>query len=216
MREDLTIYLEETTILDFNNPKLVGFIKKHVHSNMTAKEKAIALFYAVRDTFLYNPYYINLSKEESKASKVIDRGYGHCIDKASILIATYRAVGLPSRIGLAKVKNHIATEKLEEYLGSNVLSPHGYVEVYLNEKWYKVTPAFNKSLCDKLHVACLEFDGHTDCLFQEYNQEGAKFMEYVEDYGSFADIPLAFIIQNMKDNYPKLRENLENKISIQL
>lgn len=216
MQETLNIYLQETEILDFNDTRIINFVAKHIHPKMTEAERAVVLFYAVRDSFLYNPYYINLSKQESKASLVIDRGYGHCIDKASILIACYRSVGLPSRIGLAKVKNHIATEKLEEYLGSNVLSPHGYVEVYLNEKWFKVTPAFNKSLCEKLNVACLEFDGSQDCLFQEYNHGGDKFMEYLEDYGSFEDIPLEFIIENMKENYPKIRKTLEERLEIDL
>lgn len=216
MQDTRKIYLQETEILDFNDAKLVNFIAAHLKPNMTEVEKAVALFYAVRDSFLYNPYYINLSKVDSKASLVIERGYGHCIDKASILIACYRSVNLPSRIGLAKVKNHIATDKLEDYLGSNILTPHGYVEVYLNEKWHKVTPAFNKSLCEKLNVASLEFDGTNDCLFQEFNQEGAKFMEYLEDYGSFEDIPLDFIIENMKENYPKIRKELNERIALDL
>ena len=212
----MDIYLKETSILNYSDSAIQEFIEKYTENTETDSEKAVALFYAVRDGFLYNPYYVNTDKNEIHASKVIQRGFGHCIDKASLLIACLRGVGIPARIGLAKVKNHIATERLEEYLGSNVLTPHGYVEVLLDGTWWKVTPAFNQSLCEKLGVANLEFNGANHCLFQEYNEEGALFMEYLEDYGHFEDIPISFIVQNMLENYPKLRTQNSEGVSFDL
>lgn len=212
----MEIYLKETAILDYSHPAISLFIEEHIKNAQTNTEKAVALFYAVRDGFLYNPYYVNTDKEEIKASKVIERGFGHCIDKASLLIACLRGAGIPARIGLAKVKNHIATERLEEYLGSNVLTPHGYVEVLLDGTWWKITPAFNQGLCEKLGVANLDFNGANHCLFQEFDQEGGLFMEYLEDYGHFEDIPIKFIVQNMLENYPKLRTQNSDGISIDL
>ena len=209
-------YLKETNTLNFSDARIQSFVEEHVLTADSMTDKAVKLFNAVRDKFLYNPYYINTNKSDSQASMVIDRGFGHCIDKASLLIACYRAVGLPARIGLAKVKNHIATERLEEYLGSNVLTPHGYVEVLLNGNWWKVTPAFNKTLCEKLGVDTLDFNGENHCLFQEFNHAGDEFMEYLEDYGTFPDIPWDFIIQNMKEHYPKLRSENSEGIKVAL
>ena len=51
------------------------------------------------------------------------------------------------------------------------------------------TPAFNRELCLKHKVAPLEFNGREDSIFQPYNLEKKKFMEYVTYHGSFADIP---------------------------
>jgi len=108
------------------------------------------------------------------------------------------------------VKNHIAVERLMEKFGTNELTPHGMVDVYLNGKWVKATPAFNKELCDKTGVAPLEFDGTEDSIFQAFSTDGKEFMEYLDDYGSLEDVPLDFIEQNMKENYPKL-ESLLNE-----
>jgi len=124
------------------------------------------------------------------------------VDKAIILIAGLRGLNIPARIRLAKVKNHIAVDKLTETLGTNELTPHGNVEIFLDGKWVKATPAFNKELCKLCNVEPLAFDGAEDSIFQSYNESGKQFMEYIEDYGFFEDVPLDFIIQNLKDNYP--------------
>ena len=112
----------------------------------------------------------------------------------------------------AKVKNHIATERLEQFLQTNELVPHGIVELYLNEKWVKCTPAFNKSLCDKLGVDVLEFDGENDSIFQEYDRKGAVFMEYLEDYGHYDDVPIGFIEKIMRQYYPHIFDEKGNVI----
>ncbi len=113
-----------------------------------------------------------------------------------------RALEIPARIRLAKVTNHIAVERLTARFGTNVLTPHGMVEVYLDGKWVKATPAFNKELCVLCKVAPLEFDGKTDAMFQEYNADGQQFMEYLEDYGSFEDVPVDFMMKNLMEHYP--------------
>ena len=84
--------------------------------------------------------------------------------------------------------------------------PHGYVEIYLNDKWVKATPAFNKTLCERLDVAPLEFDGINDSLFQAYDTSGkVEFMEYLEDYGTFDYVPLTYMFDLMKETYPPLQ-----------
>jgi hypothetical protein len=68
----------------------------------------------------------------------------------------------------------------------------------------KSSPAFNASLCEKCRVAPLDFDGMQDAIFQEYNRDGHAFMEYLEDYGHFEDVPMDFIVENMKVHYSHL------------
>ena len=148
------------------------------------------------------------------ASTITKKTEGHCIDKAILLIACYRALGIPSRIHLAKVSNHIATERLEKVISTNELTPHGLVDVFVNDQWVKCSPAFNKELCDMYNVDVLEFDGTKDSVFQEYNRDDDLFMSYLEDYGSFEDVPLEFIKNNFKENYPKLFGKFEGESEI--
>jgi transglutaminase-like putative cysteine protease len=62
----------------------------------------------------YYPYRFSLINEDWKASELIGRKRGHCIDKVVILIAILRAANIPARLGLAKVKNHIAVDHMVE------------------------------------------------------------------------------------------------------
>ena len=140
----MTTYLSFSKHFDFKHPVVQQYLDSRTDPTQTLEEKAVALFYAVRDDIRYDPFRIDFGKEAMIASNILERGKGHCMDKAVVIGAVYRALNLPTRIGLAKVKNHIATEKLETFLGSNVLAPHGYVEVYLNERWCKVNTVLNK------------------------------------------------------------------------
>ncbi len=188
---------------------IAEFTREHTRERFTPKDKAIGLYYAIRDGFRYNPYRIKHTPEEFKASTLLTRPKregGHCIDKASLLAACARAAGIPSRLHFANVRNHIGTEKLEKALGTDLLLYHGYTELFLDARWVAATPAFNKELCDYLKVAPLEFDGNEDSIFQEFDRAGNKFMEYVDDHGAFADIPFDAMVRAWETHYQGYRD----------
>lgn len=210
-------YLVETEFFDFSSEQIFGLIKEFKTQALSEKEKAIGLYLKIRDGWRYDPYKISFRENDYKASVMAGRPTGHCIDKAVLYIAGLRGLGIPARLSLAKVKNHIAVEKLIEKVGTNELTPHGSVDVFLAGKWVKATPAFNKELCEKCNVEPLAFDGEIDSLFQEYSKSGEElFMEYIEDYGTFEDLPFDFIIQNMKDNYPGLAKYFKKDAIVNL
>ncbi len=194
-------YLKSTYFYNTTAPEIQELIAEFQKEELSEQEKAIGIYLKVRDGWRYNPYQIFGQKEKFKASEIARRKEGHCLDKAILLITGLRALNIPARIHLAKVKNHIAVERLIEKLGTNELTPHGMVDVFLGGKWLKISPAFNIELCEKCNVAPLDFDGAHDSVFQEYNQEGKEFMEYLEDYGHFEDFPIDFVFKNMKEHY---------------
>lgn len=200
-------FLRPALFVNSDSIPVIDFAEKAVANATSPIEKAVKLYYAVRDGFNYNPYNIDLTIDAMKASALLTRDNGYCVEKACLLAATARVVGIPSRLGFAKVRNHIATEKLEERLKTNVLVFHGYTELFLGGKWVKATPAFNKSLCEKLNVDSLEFNGLEDSVFQSYNQQGGEFMEYLHDYGTFHDIPRDLFISELKIHYPHIFDN---------
>lgn len=189
---------------DSDHPAIQAYAKAAMGDAETDIEKAVRLYYKVRDGFRYNPYYVQLKAEAFVASNFLERDKGHCIDKANLLVACARAVGIPARLRFAKVRNHLGTAKLEEMLRSDVLVFHGMAELWLEGKWVKSTPAFNKELCDLLKVAPLEFNGLEDSIFQAYDREGGDFMEYLHDYGPFAELPLDYFLSEMKAHYPHI------------
>ncbi|MCV6631498.1 MAG: transglutaminase family protein [Flavobacteriaceae bacterium] len=201
-------YLEANLNFDYNDPTIQSIYNGLYQNGMTNKEFAIASYYFVRDNWPYYPYRFSLIEKDWKASNICQHKAGHCLDKGIIYISLLRKHGIPSRLGLAKVKNHIAVDDIVEKLGNDVLVPHGYVEMFLNDKWVKATPAFNKTLCEKLNVHALDFNGEEDSLFQEFDHSGKQeFMEYLEDYGTFASIPLEYMHKLMWETYPPFQKH---------
>lgn len=179
-------------------------------------ERAIRLYTSVKDKWKYDPYTISFAPESYRSSKIASKSTGNCVEKSILLISLYRGAGIPARLHLGKVKNHLAAERLIEKFGSNELTPHGMVNLYLNNKWIKVSPAFNKTLCEKFNVAPLDFDGKNSSFLQQYNSAGSKFMEYTADYGYFDDVPLEFMKSNIKEHFPKFFNKLSQQTIIRI
>lgn len=197
-------YLSSTYYFDYENEAIQEIIREFKTDSLTSKEKAIRLYYKIRDGWRYNPYYFSFSKKNYRASKISKKSEGHCIEKSILLIACLRGLQIPARIHFAKVKNHIGVERITEKFGTNEMSPHGMLNIYLSGKWLKVSPAFNVELCQKCNVAPLDFDGENDSIFHEFDKTGNLFMEYLEDFGHFEDVPTEFIFNNFKENYPEI------------
>ena len=202
-------YLQPTEFLDYDQKSVREFAEKNTSGAKNETEKAIALYYAVRDGFQYNPYLVDLRRTGLTASNLLARNRGYCVEKAVLLAASARAVGVPSRLSFYIVRNHIATERLERALKKNYLVFHGAAEVFLNGNWLKTTPAFNAGLCKYLGVEPLEFDGTRDSIFQEYDHQGNVFMEYLHDYGAFADLPYELYLSELGKHYPHIFGNAE-------
>ncbi len=192
-------------MLDSDHPKVARFASEAIEGCGSAREKAVKLYYAVRDGIVYDPYYPFYLSEHYRASNILDKGRGYCVCKAGLLCTLGRAVGIPSRIGFATVRSHLATSKLIEHLGSDLFVYHGYTQFFLEGKWVIATPAFNRELCRRHNVAPLEFDGRRDSLFQEYDRENKRYMEYLGYHGTFADIPLDRILEAWYETYGRER-----------
>lgn len=197
-------YLESTYFFDFENEIIQKLISPYKDKLISDKEKTIEMYKIVRDNWRYDPFSISLSKKNYRASAIANKSTGNCVEKSILLIACLRGLGIPARLHLGKVKNHIAVDRLTEKFGTNELTPHGMVSAYLNDKWLKMSPAFNKSLCEKFKVEPLEFDGENSSFLQQFNSEGTLFMEYIDDYGHFEDVPLDFMMKNIKEHYPQI------------
>ena len=199
-------YLLPTAIIDSDSPLILEHAEKIIDTAVSsAVEKAVKLYYAVRDGIWYDPYYPFYLAEHYRASNVLKSGRGFCVSKASLLCALGRACGVPSRVGFATVRNHLATRQLIEFLGTDLFVYHGFTEFYLDGRWVKATPAFNVELCKRHKVVPLEFNGREDSIFQPYSLEKKQFMEYLDHHGTYADIPVDDLVTAWEMIYGKER-----------
>jgi transglutaminase-like putative cysteine protease len=172
----LRLYLSPAEFIDSDHACVRAKAVAAVGSVSDPVEQARVLYRAVRDEVRYDPYIDYTDPETYRASSVLAKGHGYCVGKASVYVALCRAAGIPARLGLADVKNHLATPRLLEAVGTDLFAYHGYVEIKLGQNWIKATPTFNVSLCQKLGVPPLEFTGESDALLQPFDGRGREFM----------------------------------------
>jgi transglutaminase-like putative cysteine protease len=198
---DLSSCLASGRYVDSEHPAVIAFARRVAGTAMTPREIAVKLYYAVRDEFLYDPYHFDTSINGLKASHVIAAGRGFCVPKAALLAAAARVLGVPSRLGYADVRNHLTSKRLYDMMGTDLFVFHGYTELWLDGQWLKATPAFNRSLCEKAGIRPLEFDGSVDSVLHEFDVNGRRHMEYVQDRGAYADLPREELLAAWRENY---------------
>ncbi|HIF08606.1 MAG TPA: transglutaminase family protein [Sneathiellales bacterium] len=206
-QEDMTPYLMPTAFIDSDHPDISAFARKHGAGHGGISGAAVRLYYAVRDLNRYDPYSINLTLNGLKASNVLKLGRGWCVSKAILLAACLRSLGIPARLGYTDVRNHLSTEALRKMMKTGIFRWHGYTSIHLNGEWIKATPVFNKELCEKFRLATLEFNGREDSIYQPFDLDGNRHMEYLADHGEFADVPLDTMITDFKKYYPSVSFN---------
>lgn len=193
-----------TASLDHEDPVVRAFVDRTLAGRRgSPRENAVALYYAVRDRILYDVYDADLSPDGLRASSTLSRGRGFCLHKSIVYAAACRAVGIPSRLVFADVRNHLASEHLRNLVGGNVFF-HGLTSVWLDGRWMKATPIFNKTLCRLYRMTPLDFDGTADSLYQPYDADNRRYMEFVKDYGEFDDFPYEMVLRRMHESHPKL------------
>lgn len=192
--------------INSEHPAIQHFARINRGDDGSSNSVASALYLAVRDQIIYDPYSIRPDPESFQASSVLLYGKGHCVGKAVLYAAALRASGVPARIGFADVRNHLTTPRLRMLMGTDMFYHHGYAEVWLNDRWVKATPAFNLSLCDKFGIRPLEFNGIDDSIFHAFDREGRQHMEYVKDHGAYFDLPFDEMMAVYRRYYPAIFE----------
>jgi transglutaminase-like putative cysteine protease len=199
-----TTFLAPGRFIDSDAPAVVDFAQEAIAGAGDAMDRVLRLYRAIRDGIIYDPYVDFADPANYRASSVLAAGRGFCVGKAALLAAGARVIGVPARVGYADVRNHLTSPRLYEQAKTDVFIWHSYADVWLDGRWVKATPAFNQSLCERLGLKPLDFDGRSDSLFHPFDAAGRRHMEYLRDRGTFADVPLDTILADFRRHYPAL------------
>ena len=205
VESSLKKYLKSTFFIDSSHPllqKKAQELLQDIDPNDQI-QIAVKLFYYVRDEIKYvvkyAPQYYN--RKNTKATATLKRGYGYCIQKATLMAALARIAGIPTRIHFVDMKNHLTPQSYIDRVGSNLFVYHAYPELYLNGKWIEANVAFDKDLCDRKNFPIVHFDGIKPGLFAKQDDTGQPFVEYIKDHGTYADVPYWKILWAWKKEY---------------
>ncbi|MFH9015691.1 transglutaminase family protein [Streptomyces sp. NPDC017943] len=197
--------LAATEFIDHHSPEVRAFVRDTLPAGATTPtERAVALYYAVRDGIHYEVYGADLSRAGLRASQVVRTGSGMCLHKSVLYTAGLRSLGIPARLVLTDVRNHLASERLKRLLGGDVFHQHALTSVRLEGRWVKATPVFNKTLCRLYRMAPLDFDGTADSLHHPFDLKGRRQMEFLREHGAFDDLPYEWLIADLRAAHPGL------------
>ena len=200
--KDQEMYLCSTPTIDFESGAVQKFVADNSSDGTSEPERAVSLYYAVRDQIRYDPYTSSDDPSDFAASRTLEIMRGWCVPKSILYAACCRLIGIPARLGYADVRNHLSTENLRRLMGTDIFYWHGYTDVYLNGKWVKATPVFNVELCEKFRLKTLEFDGLEDSIYHPFDLDGRKHMEYLNFRGEYADLPYDEMQSDFARLYP--------------
>ena len=197
-------FLAPARYVDSDAPTIIAFAQAAAGEDGDALARVLRLYRAVRDDIIYDPY-VDLSDPANfRASGVLAAGRAFCIGKAALLAAACRVIGVPARVGYADVRNHLSSPRLTEHMGTDIYVWHSYADILIDGAWVKATPTFNSTMCRRIGLEPLAFDGRSDSLLHPYDSSGRLYMQYLTDRGTYADVPYDAIMAAFRAHYPAL------------
>lgn len=130
------VLLRKTDLLDFGHLSIVNLISANQWISLPEKERIQAIYNFVRDdiSFGYN------TDDAIPASKVLADGYGQCNTKAILLMALFRAVGVPCRLHGFTVDKAMQRGAMKSFYYALAPSEivHSWVEIIYGGIWYNL------------------------------------------------------------------------------
>jgi len=187
MIREIDIYLQPTAFIDCNDFDIINTAKNITLNEDVINYKIKRLFYFVRDEIKYDIVIDILNPYAFKASSTLKRKYGLCFHKAILLSALSRAIGVPSVLCFAKIKNYLLVDYLREFMEGGDIVLTCYTGFYINNKWIKASPMYDLETCEKQEYVPVEFDGINDAMLPLYDKKGRIHIEYLKYYDCFED-----------------------------
>ncbi|WP_431045528.1 transglutaminase-like domain-containing protein [Streptomyces sp. P1-3] len=196
--------LARTAFLDHDSPEVRRFVRQALRGAGTGdRERAVRLYYAVRDQIRYEIYGADLTRRGLTASQVVRTGKGLCIHKSVLYVSALRCVGIPGRLVFTDVRNHLSSEAVREFIGGDIFHYHALTSLRL-DRWIRATPVFNRLLCRLYRIEPMEFDGTADSVYHPYDERGGTHMELIKEHGEFDDLPYDEVLAGLRREHPRI------------
>ncbi|MBN1663931.1 MAG: hypothetical protein JW943_10050 [Deltaproteobacteria bacterium] len=85
--------------------------------------------------------------------------------------------------------------KIAKLTGDNIFPRHGYTQLFLENTWSSLAPTFGRTLCEEIGVPVVKWDGCADATLLPVDLKGIPYIEYIEMFGTYADLPFDWIVE---------------------
>jgi transglutaminase-like putative cysteine protease len=167
---------EATKLCDFNHAAVREKAKRIVRGVDMPQDRALSVFYFVRDTI---PFDATLDIWE-KASETLGKRVNDYCNKVNLQVALLRAVGIPARCHVVRVRKEVLKAFIPSFIYNRLPSPvgHFWCECHLDQRWVACEALFDEplylgmlraSLVTREEIPTIDWDGESDLiLFQPW------------------------------------------------
>jgi transglutaminase-like putative cysteine protease len=164
-------HLRATKLCDFNHPAVRDKAKTIVEAADTPKDRALSIFYFVRDAI---PFDATLDIWE-KASETLGKRVNDYCNKVNLQVALLRAAGIPARCHLVQVRKEVLKAFIPRFIYSRLPNPvgHFWCECHMDGRWIACETLFDEplylgmldaSLVTREEIPTIDWDGESDLI----------------------------------------------------
>ncbi len=201
-------YLIPTKLCDCNHPKIRATAKEITEGAETPREASVRIFYWVRDEIKFGLYF-----SHTKASTILQRRIGECVNKTNVHVALLRASGIPARLRYVRCKKEVLENIISGFIYKRIDSEasHFWCECFLAGRWISCESMIDEPLYKgvlqisptmKGRIPTIDWDGETDLVVSR--------AWITEDLGSLSSVDEAYKVLVLKNEgmLPPLLERL--------
>jgi len=180
-------FVSASRFCDYQEPGIQNLVREIGGRSKGTQEKAVNCFFYVRDNIVFG-----MDPWQIKASETLRKGYGMCSNKALLLVALLRAMGIASRLAWIPLNRHFLRPAWGfpwTYCLPLTLK-HVIAQVMLDQKWIAVDLTRDKTTYERLYKPAgakwgIDWNAKDDCLVFKDHLTG--------QVASFSDIDEALL-----------------------
>lgn len=180
--------LGATWFIDLTAPAIQRVATSLDFEALPDAERAMKVFRFVRDQIRYQ-FMAKATPGEYVATRTLADGQGFCVQKAVLACALGRAVGVPTAIVLADLRDRSLPERVVEAIGTDVMFHHGLNAFYVGGAWRIADASLSEDLVIRKRYRQVDFDGTEDAVLAPTTLDGRPHAEYRTIHGIYADLP---------------------------
>lgn len=186
---DPVVFLGATDVIDSDSKAVRSLAEEIAGDAVDEPSRVKMLFDWVRDEIRYDMGPVLSDRRDWTASLTVQRGYGFCQQKAVLLAALLRALGIPAGIGIESLLDHMIPPHFAEHMGGQEIPLHAYTTAFADGHWQRIDASLDRALCERKGYRLVEYAAGDDQLLPRTDVAGHPHFDHLGELGQWANVP---------------------------